>query len=77
MSKAEKINPSRFIEIYLEFIVNELGEEKNITMFITTHLSIVLNLIDPEEIWICKPTNEEIKIKMPHNRKVSLVLYSE
>ena len=46
----------------LEFIVNVLKEE-NVTIFITTHSPTVLNLVDPEEIWICKPTDEEIKIK--------------
>jgi len=46
----------------LEFIVNVLREE-NIITFITTHSPTVLNLVDPEEIWICKPTDKEIKIK--------------
>jgi len=47
----------------IEFLVEMLREEHDGCTFIATHSPVVLNLAEPEEIWIFKPTKEEVEIK--------------
>jgi AAA15 family ATPase/GTPase len=47
----------------LEFVINVLREECEGCVFVTTHSPIVLNLVEPEEIFIFKPTDDGIEIK--------------
>ena len=47
----------------LEFLINTLKEECSGYVFITTHSPVVLNLVEPEEIWVFKPTEEGVEIK--------------
>ncbi len=48
----------------LEFLINTLKEECNGCVFVTTHSPVVLNLVEPEEIFIFKPKDDgSIEIK--------------
>ena len=47
----------------LEFIIGTLKEDCKGCVFVTTHSPIVLNLVEPEEIFIFKPTDDGVEIK--------------
>lgn len=47
----------------LEFILTTLKEDCDGCVFVTTHSPIVLNLVEPEEIFIFKPTDDGVEIK--------------
>ena len=47
----------------LEFIISTLREDCEGCVFVTTHSPIVLNLVEPEEIFIFKPTDDGVEIK--------------
>ena len=47
----------------LEFIVSTLKEDCEGCVFVATHSPIVLNLVEPEEIFIFKPTDDGVEIK--------------
>ncbi len=46
----------------IEFVVETLREEGNCT-FVATHSPIVLDLVDPEEVWIFRPGEEGVEIR--------------
>ncbi|KUJ93464.1 MAG: hypothetical protein XD40_1314 [Archaeoglobus fulgidus] len=46
----------------LEFLVEVLKESEG-SVFLTTHSPVVLNLVEPEEVFIFKPTTEGIEIR--------------
>ena len=48
------------IEYLLDVMIKNIGDGY---LFISTHSPVVLNLVDPENIWIFKPENDEVKIK--------------
>jgi predicted ATPase len=47
----------------LEFVINVLREECEGCVFVTTHSPIVLNLVEPEEIFIFKPTDDGVEVR--------------
>ena len=47
----------------IEYLINALRKEVEGYVFLSTHSPIVLNLVDPENIWIFKPKEDGIYIK--------------
>ena len=47
----------------IEFLIVMLKEEHNGYTFLSTHSPVVLNLVEPEEVWIFRPTDEGVEIK--------------
>ncbi len=60
----------------LEFLINTLKEDSDGYVFITTHSPVVLNLVEPEEIYIFKPKDDgsiEIKNATEYKSKEELM----
>jgi|GEM_PF-1933330 predicted ATPase len=60
----------------LEFLINTLKEESEGYVFVTTHSPVVLNLVEPEEIYIFKPKDDgsvEIKNVLEYKSKEELM----